>query len=200
MVSKAILHNWLATNQLQPIFDNLLVRNPIPDMVIHTSGRYHAYIQAKMEETEETPSLRVEHNKIRKTLEHIINQLVETPSLIQIKNHPMTALELLNDLLVGVSGNAAYDKLKALVQAHQPISPAERETFEKLEALLDLGVRNVKTQTEMLVALHDLKAEFAKKQNLDAQQPTVVNNGSVTGQFNGSQFYAPIHFGFGKSN
>jgi Effector-associated domain 11 len=195
MVSKEILHNWLANNQLQAIFDNLLARNPIPDMVIHTSGRYHAYMGEKMEGMEESTSLRVEYNRIRKALEYIINQLAETPSLIQNKNHPMTGLELLNDLLVGVSGNAAYDKLKALVQAHQPISPAERETFEKLEALLDLGVRNVKTQTEMLVALHDLKTEFAKKQNLDAQQPTVVNNGSVTGQFNDSQFYAPIYFG-----
>jgi hypothetical protein len=186
-----MLHNWLANNQLQPIFEDLLARNPIPDMVIHTSGRYHAYMKAKMEETEETTSLRVEHNKIRKTLEHIINQLAETPLLVQIKNYPMTGFELLNELLVGVSGNAAYDKLKVLVQAHQPIAPAERETFEKLEALLDLGVRNVKTQTEMLDALDDLKTELSAPKvsnqtthNYYGTVGKVVNNPTISGDFN----------------
>lgn len=78
MASKVTLHNWLATNQLPLIFDELLSRNPIPNMVIHTSGRYYAYMSEKMQGTEETTSLQVESNKIRVALEHIINQLDDT--------------------------------------------------------------------------------------------------------------------------
>jgi hypothetical protein len=80
MASKETLHQWLATNQIPLILNELLSRNPVPDLVIQTSGRYHAYMKEKMAETEDATSLRVEYNKICRTLEHIINQLEDTDS------------------------------------------------------------------------------------------------------------------------